>query len=86
MDSRPFMLCLDYVKNFLFLCFSCEIELIPVKFLRGSCKISEFQTVPYVTEEQEMKTPAMIALPSVIGMLPNSKDKVCVTRAREKNN
>jgi len=33
-------------KKILFLCFFCEIELIPLKFLRDSCKIPTFHTDP----------------------------------------
>ena len=38
--------CLERGKILLFLCFSCEIELIPVKFLCDSYEIPVFQTYP----------------------------------------
>ena len=38
--------CLECEIFFPFLRFSCEIELIPVKFLWDSCEIPTFQTAP----------------------------------------
>jgi hypothetical protein len=43
-DERFFEACFECGKYFLFQYFSCEIELILMKFLRDSYEISTFQT------------------------------------------
>ena len=44
--EKKYRACLERGKISMFLRFSCEIELFPVKFLWDSCGIPAFQTGP----------------------------------------